>query len=351
MYGIGGIDADQELAVSLYQIASEEGFAPADEIIAALSGEDAVQPQEQTSSVVVAAAPKPALQPAPVQKVVETPQPTSQERPFNRNTYLQKGIMSGLYNGNLDQVRQGNPAYIDVDKAYFYLGGFLKPFQENYNFRDGSCVYLSNPTLVRIVNTKVLKGTPGMGGMLVGNGRSLEQNLDAGAEMGFKMLGDIFQGLNSGRGIMGTDYGQTAIATNLLAENGEKDATRLIGQHGCQSETVQRIFANIGVFVTGRGSPIVSPEERVRLAKLEEEKALQKEKARQNKLRSAANSSCVGQFKKRPYCDCLVKGLDQQNINEEEWKALGKSFREVVAIGKKYPNFASQIKSCRTQGG
>lgn len=345
MYGIGGVEPDQELAVSLYQIASEEGFGPATETLAALTGgaqekdEALTFSNEETSQDAVSQ-----------EKVIQA-QPIQQENPFNKNKFLEREIVNGLYSGNLAAVRQGNPSYIDVDKAFFYLSGFLKPFQENYNFRDGSCVYFSNPMLVRIVNTKVLQGTPGMGGMIVGNGKSLKQNLDAGAAMGFEMMGDILKGMQSGQGLLGSDYGRTAVETNLLAENGEKDGTRLIAQHGCESETTRRIFANLTVFVTGQGNPILSTEETKRVADVEQENIRKREQARQSQLRVSASGSCVKQFKKEPYCACIISSLDKQNIEDTEWKALGSNFREVVSIAKKYPDFANQIKSCRTIGG
>ena len=350
MYGIGGVKTDEELAVSLYQIADEEGFAPAGEVLANLleketsnNTEALVTTQQEieavTSQTVLSTIPQ------DLQR-----QPSTQERPFEKSIYLEPELMAGFYHGDMAAVRLGTPSFLDVDKAYFYIGGFLKPLQENYNFRDANCVYLSNPNLVRYVNTKVMQGMPGVGGIFVGNGRSLEQNLNAGSKMGWDMLGGMLKGMNSGQGILGSEIGRSGIETTLLTQKGEKDSTRLIDQHGCNSTTVRQIFANMVHFVTGEGSPVISVEEKQRLEKAKAEKAKLVEEKRQKQFRVTAGKSCVAQFKKETYCGCLIKNLDTQGIGEDEWKRLGKSFREVIVIGKNYSGFATQIKTCRSGG-
>lgn len=351
MYGIGGVEVDQELAISLYRVASDDGFSPATDILAALNGDAEpndlpVQSATEPSDPQVAAA-----QPAPAVPQDFQREPDVRERPFNKDAYLEPEVMSGLYHGNMDKVSLGSVPYMESDKVLFYFSGFLKPFEENYNFRDASCVYLSNPTLVRIINTKALAGIPGVGGLFVGNGQSLEQTLNSGAEMGWKMMGDMLQGLNSGKGILGSDYGQAGIETTLLAQHGEKDSTRLIDQHGCGSETVTRIFANLSHFVTGQGSPTVTAEEKQRQTQAVELEKKKAEEERQRNLRASASKSCVSQYKKRSYCGCLIEGLDEEGITETEWKSLGQSFGEVVAIGRKYEGIVNKIRSCRLEKG
>jgi len=346
MHGIGGAEVDEELAISLYQIADEAGFAPAGEVLVALSGDEDANTAEQVqpTSVETSTLRQP-LQPSTPQPAVEA----KTIRPFNPEVYFEKKIVSGLYHGDLSKVRLGNTKYFKADKSYFYLSGFLKPFQENYNYRDESCIYLSNPTLSRIINTEMARSIPGVGGLIVGNGRSLEDNLNAGGAAGWQMMGDLLKGLHSGQGFAGSDYGQVGIETNILAEHGDKDSRKLIAQHGCGSPITQQIFANLSYFVTGQGQLQVSEEEKQRQEKKKIAEAKRQETKRQKALRTSAQNSCQSEFKKTAFCSCLVEGLDERNIQEAEWKRLGSNFREVLKIGKQYEGFSGHVKTCRSK--
>ena len=353
LYGIGGAEVDEELAVTLYQIADEGGFQPASEVLAALSADLTVE--QQVASVVPAeAAPLPGQpqqsstnnQPFVPQEVID---PERTTRKFNESAYLEPKIMSGFYHGNLDNVRQGDAGMMAIDKVYFYLDGFLGPFAQNYNFRDPNCVYLHNPQLNKAIAIKIAQSTPG-GGMLMGNGRSLEDNLDAGAAQGWKLLGQMLTGVTEGTGIMGTDFGQDAIDIGFLKTNGEKDATRLIDQHGCASDVTRQVFSNIVFFVTGNGKVTISAEETKRREVEKQEEAKKREEQRQEGLRATAQNSCVSQFQKHEYCNCLIQGLDEQTITDTEWQMLGSNFKDIVSLLKSYPALSGRAKSCGSKG-
>jgi hypothetical protein len=345
--GIGGLAVDEDLALQLYEVSADAGFLPAIDVLAALEGGETVVVAESTP------APAPSAQ-QPVQQIAQQPVAPAQvarqtaEKPFDAAGFFESKVMQAMHGGNLKAAKLGKAPYMDADKSFFYLSGFLEPFQENYNIRDPNCIDLANPTLVRILNTKIAGSIPGMGGMIVGNGRSLEQNLNAGADMGFKMMGDMLKGLNSGQGMLGSGIGDMA-AVSLLKQHGDKDARRLIASYSCGSDVTQRIMANISVYVTGRGTPMVSEAERTRqAAEIEAEKA-REEQARQNEIRVAARSSCKSQFKNDAFCGCVVKGLDEAKIGNEDWFKVTTDFRQVVAVGKAYPQIGATIRSCRSE--
>jgi len=171
MYGIGGIEADQVLAVSLYQIADEFGFLPASDVLAALNvtAEETRERGDTTKFESEIATVNPAInksadieQVTPKQ-VVATQVPVSPELSFSSARYLEPGIMDGLYHGNFNKVSQGSTKYIKSDIALFYLQGFLGPFSQNVNFLDetNSCIDLYQPALAKHIAFKVARGAPG----------------------------------------------------------------------------------------------------------------------------------------------------------------------------------------------
>ncbi|MEL7013568.1 MAG: hypothetical protein AAFO72_09835 [Pseudomonadota bacterium] len=369
MYGIAGLDVDPELAITLYQVSEEEGFAPAGDVLAALSEESPGEAEPYAAFENNAHEPEPEAAPerqqaeqSAEQSTVETAQPsqTAQaEQPLRVDLFHQKKAMQALYDGDLQALRMGEVAYLNVDKSFIYLSGFIEPFQENLNFRDESCIFLANPNLQRILAAKLVRSTP-TGGMLLGNGRSLEQNLNAGAEQGFQMLGEMFRGMQSGQGAYTGGLGDLA-RSGVLKENGVKDATRLIAAYGCQSATVQRIFANITTYVTGRGQAIMSDdlkerrdqearEAAERKKRQQEEAAIKAEELRQASLRTGVQQSCMKQFENSAYCSCALTSLDNYSISDAEWAELTASFRSVVAVSRAHSGLGGDIRACRNGG-
>ena len=365
MYGIAGVEVAQGLAGTLYQIADEEGFAPAGDVLAALVDEapSEAEPFAAFETTPQAAEPAPEPQPQDTQQnTVETAQPTQTrqaEKPLRLDLFHEKKAIQALYDGDLKALRMGEVAYLNVDKSFIYLSGFIEPFQENLNFRDETCIFLANPNLQRMLSFKIARGTP-TGGMLLGNGRSLEQNLDAGAAQGFQMLGEMFRGMQSGQGAYTGGLGDLA-RTGVLKENGVKDATRLIATHGCSSATVRRIFANIEVYVSGNGRAVVSEGLKQRQEQEAKQAAEKKERERkeaerraeerrQASLRTGVQQSCMEQFENTGYCSCALASLENYSISEAEWAELTTSFRSVVSVSRAHTGLSNEIRACRNEG-
>ncbi len=352
LYGIGGLEVDQELAVSLYVIADEFGFPPAGEVLAALSADpsiEAIPDDVDTASVTQSEIETTLASRADSMNRSDSGQATrlqtaAVESPFSRSDYLESNVMEGLYHGNFQKVSLGTTKYIKADTALFYLQGFLEPFSQNVNFLDGtnSCIDLYQPALAKHITFKVARGAPGSEVLFGGD-------LNAASRQGWQMMGEMLGGLANGGGMMNNSITQTNINMALLKTNGEKDAVRLIKRYGCESDTVKRVFANVTAFAMDR-APVVSTQEK---ARLKEEQALrlrQAEADRQLGLRTAAAESCVSQFKKQGFCDCLVRDLDKAKISDAEWGGLGSSFKQIIPLGRKYEGLRDSLKACRSGG-
>ena len=337
--GIGGVEIDKELAVSLYQIAAESGFTPAEEVLAEIEGGQSANADASSSNA--------AGSPAQGQSMQAAGQQPPQDVPFDARGYLEPDVMDGLHSGNFEKVSKGTNKYFKGDVSLMYLNGFVEQFADAVNMRDFTCVNLNDPSLVRVINYQIMSQTPGSSLFLGGSG-NLKDSMDAAGAEGLKMLGDMFSSAQNGTGFAGGMVAEMS-AISVLKANGETDATRLIMRHGCESEVVKRIYANVAAYVTG-GDPIVSAEERERQARASAEKAQQAEQARLQQLRTRAANSCVSQFKSASFCGCLVETLETSRISADEWQQLSNNFKEIVAVGKKYDGFADRMKECRSKG-
>ena len=339
MFGIGDVDIDEELSISLYQIADEYGFQPASDVLAELRG-DQTTIAEQLSDTQVNNANQTEL--ARVENTTDSLQRV--QEPFSSKHFIDGQLIAGLYHGNFEAVRKGQSKYIKTDLANVYLSGFLSPFSQNVNFIDenNSCIDLYEPVLAKQLSLKIARAAPG-NELLFGG------DLDAASRQGFEMMGELLSGMVNGGGLLNNSITQENINLSLLKTNGEKDAVRLIKRYGCQSQTVKTVFSNMRAFVLNT-APIISDQERER-QKMEKQKAAQlAEESRQNKLRVDAQESCVAQFKKQAFCSCVIKDLDKYKITDAEWSGLKVSFKKIIAIGKKYDGIGASIKSCRTAG-
>jgi len=340
MYGIGEVDIDEELSISLYQIAEEYGFSPASEVLAELQGDQSEYTSEVNESVVNGA-----NQAKVVQSDASTNIEVEASEPFSPRHFLDGDVMAGLYHGNFDSVRKGQSKYLKTDLANVYLSGFLAPFSQNVNFIDenNSCIDLYQPVLAKELSLKIARAAPGNEVLFGGD-------LDAASRQGWEMMGEMLSGLANGRGLMNNSITQENLNVGLLKSNGEKDAVRLIKRYGCESDTVKAIFANMTSFILNR-SPIVSDEEKERQKKEKERNAQIAEANRQKQLRVGAQESCVAQFKKQAFCTCIVNDLENYQITDNEWTSLRGSFKQIISIGKKYDGVGTALKSCRSAGG
>lgn len=288
MYGIGGAEVDEELAVTLYQIADEAGFTPAGEVLAALAGDDTGSAADEETGPVAAETPPPDSRSGEAR-------PRDPERPFNARDYAQPKIVGALYSGNLDALKAegiGKSNYAGISNTLIYVTKFHEGFGGEYNWKDPECVHLYKPSLHRTLSNRLLS-------VLRGSGAG--GTLDGAAELGMKAFAEMLTDMSWGGGGM--------------------DASRIIQLYGCRSETVKRIYANIEAYARGRPG-VLTPEEQERQERAKAEQAAREEQERQAAIRDAAKASCVGQFKKEDYCGCLIEGLDELGIGEADWRKL-----------------------------
>ena len=252
MYGLGGVEKDEDLAVSLYQIAADDGFAPAQDVLASLGNEDggAGGDGEQVAVATPEAPNAPQTPPPAPETVMEQPQQAVAEPPFDPSQYTQPRLIGALYSGNFADMKDediGKTNYVGLSNAFLYVEAFHKHFSEQVNFIDQSCVNIYRPDVQRQLNSKIRT-------LMTGGQGGLENGLNFGAEQGFKAMADMFKDLNAG----GMDrMMRTQQNLQALAESGGIDAAHLISTYGCQSETVKRIYTNIAAYAAGRpGNPV-----------------------------------------------------------------------------------------------
>lgn len=337
MYGIGGVEADEELAVSLYEIAAEEGFSPAEDVLAALAGGG-----EDSGGQTAAAAPEAATGPQSTSALHEMasiqPPTVGPELDFDPAQYTQARIIGALYSGNFADMEAdgvGKTNYAGLSNSYLYVQAFHKKFSAQVNLLDQACVTLYKPSVQLQLDAKLRN-------IVTGGAGNLETSLNRGSEQGWKMFADLLTDLESG----GMDMVmQTQQNLQALAESGGIDAARLISVYGCQSETAQRIYTNIEAYAFGRPG-ILSPEEEARQSQKRDEEARLAEQARQLALRDGAQSSCMNQWDKDSMCGCMVSALDQSEITEAEWRVIGSDFKKVTSVAKDHDGLSDIIRAC-----
>lgn len=337
MYGLGSIEVDEELGLALYQIAAEEGFAPANEVLAALTG-----PDDEARDEATADSPETTGSREPIAQVMEPQARSAQEEvAFNPGMYTQPKMVGALFSGNLANLEPdgvGKTNYAGLSNAHIYLASFHKEFGGTVNFKDQSCVTLYDPRVTKNLDAKAVK-------LLYGeSGNDLETGLNQTAQRGWEMMADLLTDMSEGGMGSLVDTQQNLIE---LGENGGIDAARLIARHGCQSETAQRIYANIRAYAFGQEG-VLSPEEAARQEKIKAREAEKAEQARQDNLRTDAAASCVAQWKEEPMCRCIVKALDQYQITEGEWRMIGNEFKSVISLSGRYDGLREGLRTCRS---
>ncbi|KZX94269.1 MULTISPECIES: tetratricopeptide repeat protein [unclassified Sulfitobacter] len=337
MYGLGSAEVDEELGISLYQIAAEAGFAPAAEVLANLTElgdendiERAAVPERTTP------------QNQPVEQVLAPQAVTSQQEAFfNSGQYTQPKMVAALYSGNLSELKPqgvGKSNYAGISNAHVYVASFHKEFSGTVNFKDQTCVTLYDPRITRNLDAKVTRlmtGTPGT---------SLENSLNQGAQRGWEMMADILTDMSKGGMGALVDTQQNLLE---LGENGAIDAARLIGRHGCQSEITKRIYANIRAYAFGQPG-VLSPEEEERQEKEKAKKAREQEENRKAKLRADAKQNCVAQWKEKPLCQCMVELLEKHEISDGDWQLVRGEFKNVISLSGRYDGLREGLRACRT---
>lgn len=353
MYGIGGIEEDQELAVSLYQIADEGGFAPASEVLAVLAGDSFDVEQSEVQQ----AMPAPQTQVLPQQ---QNAVPIQQAKPFDPSVYSEPKMIRALYTGNFSSVKgnaMGSSSMLGMSapNALIYLANFNAQFAGTYNFKDPTCIQIYEPRIAKKIEKK---GMNAMTGGLFNNSGNMQQLGADGLAFGLNSIMNLMQEMERPNAL--GNMMSSAHNLEILKETAAKDASRIIQTYGCQHPDVQRIYANLVAYVDGT-APIVSPEEQRRKQveqaekaakkkKREQEAAARAEEKRQKAFRTTAANACMDRFSKQPFCSCLINNLEPYELTEADWTSLGSDFKYVIEIGKNYAGFSETLKDCRAEG-
>ncbi len=347
-YGIGGVEVDEKLAMTLYQVAADSGFEAAELALAEINGEipAPVQQQQPVQTAQIA--------PQQVEPQLVVPEPPAK---LNYDSFAQPKIIQALASGNLAALaNMGSVSVIGVryKRLDVYLQGFDGEFAGTYNYKDPRCIRIYNPRVTKRLERNIRAMSVG-GGTLEG---AMENELN-------KLIGSI-NIISSGNLMAVTDQEQQL---ELLREQGAQDAGNLIHDYSCGAAVTQRIYKNMAAAVIGT-APSLSAEQAViqrekdkrakeaadrkakkqreAAAKRAEEQRKRAEIARQKGLRTKAQSSCVAQFKQEAFCACLVEELDAAQIAEKAWTTLGREFKAVLQLRTDYPTVPAIVKQCRT---
>lgn len=334
-YGIANVEVDEELALNLYEVSAGSGFLPSVELLENFQNAnlqiEIVEEESISENTVVN--PSISLQQQSI------PPPTTVA--FDASIFLEPDIVTGLFNGAFELVNKGETKTFQDDMALHYMQGFLTQFSQDFNINDAtnSCADLYRPALSQELNFRIARGQRGSEILFGGN-------LDDTAKFGFEVMADM-AGLLTGDGVMNSNMMQVAKRIGLLSANGQKDGLRLIKRHGCNSDVVKRIFANVSAFISG-SSPIVSEAERKRQTEIAAQEKRRVEAERLMVIQTNAKDGCETTFKKSDFCACLIKSLKKQNLNQSDWIAISNNFREVIAIAKRNKEISGSLRSCRT---
>lgn len=327
MHGIGGAEIDEELAVTLYQIAGESGFAPALQVLSEISGlapenlgvASVDGPNLGSESVDTTAT-------SPLQNIQATRETVEQERissgevteatdaSFRFDGFNQPALLQRLYNGDFEDLQSQGRLLTS------YLTSFNGFFGQTVNFIDQSCVLLYEPRIEKALMQRLY-------GNVVGGGTVMEQGANASREIGQIMI-DMQQG---GPAVLIDRVGEITVAE----QEGEKDAARLAQTVGCEHPVSKRLYTNISAFVFNR-DPIMSSN--VAERKINE------------RFEDEAGKSCIASFDQPAFCQCMIATIIEMDISDQDKNAIGQNFRTVASLGSSYPDLRDAFRTCRSDG-
>lgn len=192
-YGYATGTPETELARSLYLVAQERGFTPADDLLAAL---------------------------APDRPMNALPGSTAVD--FSR--YKQPEILENIYEEQFDALNE------DPLKVVFYLRGMYDFFKQEVNWFDLKCAHLHDTRLTQKVVRNLMGANPQT--TVSGANAIIERVL---AQVQEKLQKGDLAGLVAGY-----------MEMQILPDEGKRDAGHLVSDHdnNCEADTIVRLYKN-----------------------------------------------------------------------------------------------------------
>lgn len=215
MDGAPGIEADADLAVTLYEQAADAGFGPAAAVLAEI--EEASDPPQAQADAVVAQSAPPAPKPAVAVK------------------YLNPEIVDNIMRGDLDAVPFGEI----YTKSYLVnMAENISAACEGAHFSRREIDQLKLDAAFKTVELTPQAGLNNLMGAFLGIANALK-NPTAYMEQGTRAEMDA----------------------DALAEEAMKDAFALVTRHQCGSPDIDRFGRNLRSYITNEGAPRMSTDE------------------------------------------------------------------------------------------
>lgn len=192
-YGYATGSPETELARSLYLVALERGFQPAEDLLAALAPN----------------------------KPMNDPTGSTQ---VDFSGYYQPQILKNIYNEEFDELN-GEPL-----KVVFYLRGMYDFFKQEVNWFDLKCAHLHDTRLTQKVVRNLMGASPQTA--VSGANAIVEQIMSQIQE---KLQDGDISGLVTGY-----------MEMQILPDEGKRDAGHLVSDHdnNCEAETIKRLYKN-----------------------------------------------------------------------------------------------------------
>ena len=264
-----------------------------------------------------------------------SPRPALGSDVFVADRYWQSNVLSALYEGDLDALRAinlGSTRMIGTTISHkdIYLSNLSEAFGPPYSASDRSCINLYDPAVRHRFITRLSASQIGKS-----NEDALRYSLGAITEL----MRDMERG--GPQAIAGR-----AQALELFKERSLQDARRFRAAHSCGGEVARRVYANLRAYVLGvEGLPSAAVRERRR--KAEEATALRLRRQEETERREAARNACMKDFKREPFCTCVIDRLSGSDLSEDDWKTIGGDFRKIITVAASLPNFTKTLSECR----
>ena len=161
---------------------------------------------------------------------------------FDPSVFNQPHVVAALYNGDFDRLFVSGIGqtmdYVPLSQELIYMTGLHNSFASRINrIMDRDCALIYKPAVQDRLLASITSGVFGDA-----------QGRDALAEKGFELMGRLMRDVAQGdlQGMVAKERN-----TTLLRQMGEQDGERLLVAHGCASDVVRQIYANLEAFVAG----------------------------------------------------------------------------------------------------
>lgn len=192
-YGYATGSPETELARSLYLVAIERGFQPAEDLLASLAPD---QPMNQP--------------------------PSAAQVDFSG--YYQPQILQNIYEERFDELND------EPLKVVFYLRGMYDFFKQEVNWFDLKCAHLHDTRLTQKVVRNLMGASP--------------QTAVSGANAIVEQVLSQVQGKLQAGDLAGLVTGYMEM--QILPDEGKRDAGHLVSDHdnNCEADTIKRLYKN-----------------------------------------------------------------------------------------------------------